>query len=152
MMDILRKPLVYLPLLAALLIGGYFAYVAWAFPDVRCEAAKHLDAPEAVAGDCYTCHVKSTPKVAQQWYESKHGVTLVRCQTCHGQPDGKGSIPFARVPGVDVCARCHSLAIDRMEAKFGKRNDCSSCHPYHQSTMHGSAYGFRQATTKTTLE
>ncbi len=76
----------------------------------------------------------------------------VRCQTCHGQPDGKGSQPFTRVPGKDVCARCHSLAIDRMEARFGKRDDCSSCHPNHQSPMHGQAYVFRQATTKTTLE
>lgn len=152
MMDFLRKPLVYLPLLAALLLGGYFAYMAWAFPNVRCEAAKHLDAPLANEGDCYGCHVKSTPKVAQNWYESKHGVTLVRCQTCHGQPDGKGSLPFAQIPNVEVCVRCHSLAIDRMEAKFGKRNDCSTCHPNHQSPMHGNAYEFRQATTKTTLD
>lgn len=152
MMDMLRKPKVFLPLLAALVVGGYFAYVSWAFPSVRCEAAKHLTAPEAMAGDCYSCHVKSTPKVAQDWYESKHGVTLVRCQTCHGQPDGMGSQPFARVPSVEVCARCHSLAIDRMEAKFGKRDDCSTCHPNHQSPMHGNAYEFRQATTKTTME
>lgn len=152
MMDMLRKPKVFLPLLAVLVVGGYFAYVSWAFPPVRCEAAKHLTAPEMQAGECYGCHVKSTPKVAQDWYESKHGVTLVRCQTCHGQPDGQGSQPFARVPGVEVCARCHSLAIDRMEAKFGKRDDCSTCHPNHQSPMHGNVYEFRQATTKTTLE
>ena len=152
MKDMLRKPVVFLPLLAVVLVGGYFAYVAWAFPPVKCEAAKHLTAPEPSAGDCYTCHVKSTPKVAQDWYESKHGVTLVRCQTCHGQPDGKGSLAFARVPGVEVCARCHSLAIDRMTAKFGKRDDCSSCHPNHQSPMHGNVYEFRQATTKTTLD
>lgn len=152
MTHMLRKPIVFLPLLTVLAVGGYFAYMAWAFPSVRCEAAKHLTAPDAQAGDCYGCHVKATPKVAQDWYESKHGITLVRCQTCHGQPDGQGAQPFARVPGVDVCARCHSLAIDRMEAKFGKRDDCSTCHPNHQSAMHGNAYEFRQATTKTTLE
>lgn len=151
MMKMLRKPLIVIPLLIIVLGGGYFAYVSRAFPDVKCEAAKHLDAPERM-GDCYGCHLKATPKVAQEWYESKHGVTLVRCQTCHGQPDGKGSLPFARVPGVDVCARCHSLAIERMEAKFGKRNDCSTCHPNHQSPMHGNAYEYRQATTKTTLD
>lgn len=49
-------------------------------------------------GDCYGCHLKVTPQVAQDWYESKHGVTLVRCQVCHGQPDGKGAVPFKRVP------------------------------------------------------
>lgn len=151
MMDKLRKPTVFIPLLIVLGAGAYFAYISWAFPPVKCEAAKHLDAPERM-GDCYGCHVKSSPKVAQEWYESKHGITLVRCQTCHGQPDGKGSIPFTRTPGVDICARCHSLSIERMEAKFGKRDDCATCHQAHQGPMHGSAYVYRQETTKTTLD
>ena len=124
-------------------VGGYFAYMAWAFPDVRCEG-KHLTAPESMQGDCYGCHLKATPRVAQEWYESKHGVMLVRCQTCHGLPDGSGSIPFSAAPGKDICARCHSAAIESMEAKFGRRDDCSTCHPYHQSPMHGDAYTYRQ--------
>ena len=144
------KILLFSLLAVIVLVGGYFLYMAWAFPAVRCEAAKHLDSPQ-MAGDCYACHVKATPRVAQEWYESKHGVTLVRCQTCHGMPDGKGSLPFTRTPGVEGCARCHSLSISRMEAKFGKRNDCSSCHPYHQSAMHGGAYQYRQPSAKTEL-
>ena len=144
------KILLFSLLAVIVLVGGYFLYMAWAFPAVRCEAAKHLDSPQ-MAGDCYACHVKATPRVAQEWYESKHGVPLVRCQTCHGMPDGKGSLPFTRTPGVEVCARCHSLSISRMEAKFGKRNDCSSCHPYHQSAMHGGAYQYRQPSAKTEL-
>ena len=144
------KILLFSLLAVIVLVGGYFLYMAWAFPAVRCEAAKHLDSPQ-MAGDCYACHVKATPRVAQEWYESKHGVTLVRCQTCHGMPDGKGSLPFTRTPGVEVCARCHSRSISRMEAKFGKRNDCSSCHPYHQSAMHGGAYQYRQPSAKTEL-
>ena len=144
------KILLFSLLAGIVLVGGYFLYMAWAFPAVRCEAAKHLDAPQ-MAGDCYACHSKATPRVAQEWYESKHGVTLVRCQTCHGMPDGKGSLPFTRVPGVEVCARCHSLSIGRMEAKFGKRNDCSTCHPHHQSAMHGGAYQYRLPSTKTDL-
>ena len=144
------KILLFSLLAVIVLVGGYFLYMAWAFPAVRCEAAKHLDSPQ-MAGDCYACHVKATPRVAQEWYESKHGVTLVRCQTCHGMPDGKGSLPFTSTPGVEVCARCHSLSISRMEAKFGKRNDCSSCHPYHQSAMHGGAYQYRQPSAKTEL-
>ena len=75
----------------------------------------------------------------------------MRCQTCHGMPDGKGAIPFTRKPGVEVCARCHSLSIQRMEAKFGKRDDCSSCHPSHQSPMHGKAYEYRMPSGKTDL-
>lgn len=142
------KILLFSLLALIVLVGGYFLYMAWAFPAVRCEAARHLDAPQ-MEGDCYACHAKATPRVAQEWYESKHGVTLVRCQTCHGMPDGKGSLPFTRTPGVEVCATCHSLSIKRMEAKFGRRDDCSTCHPYHQSAMHGGAYQYRQPTNKT---
>lgn len=129
---------------------GYFAYIAWAFPENRCEAAKHLAAGN-MEGDCYGCHVRATPRVAQEWYESKHGVMLVRCQTCHGMPDGQGAIKFTRAPGTECCARCHSLAIQRMQAKFGRRDDCSTCHPYHQSAIHGSPYQYRAPAAKTDL-
>ena len=132
------------------LVGGYFLYMAHAFPEVRCEAAKHLDAPK-MEGDCYGCHVKSTPRVAQEWYESKHGITLVRCQTCHGMPDGKGALPFARKPALTVCAACHSAAIQRMEAKFGLKTDCATCHLRHQSAIHGEAYQHQAPSTKTEL-
>lgn len=142
------KILLFSLLALIVLVGGYFLYMAWAFPAVRCEAARHLDAPQ-MEGDCYACHAKATPRVAQEWYESKHGITLVRCQTCHGMPDGKGSLPFTRAPGAEVCATCHSLSIKRMEAKFGRRDDCSTCHPYHQSAMHGGAYQYRQPINKT---
>lgn len=133
----------------AVVVGGYFLYMAWAFPTTPRCTARHLQTPEE--GDCYSCHMKATARVAQEWYESKHGVVLVRCQTCHGMPDGKGAIPFARKPGVDVCARCHSLAIDKMEAKFGVKGDCVTCHPHHQSPMHGNAYQYRQPSTQTDL-
>lgn len=131
---------------AAVFVFGYFGYMAWAFPETKCEAAKHLDAG-TMAGDCYGCHVKATPAEAQHWFESKHGLTLVRCQTCHGMPDGQGSIQFTRSPDVSTCARCHSPAIQRMEAKFGKRGECNVCHPFHQSAMHGSPYQYRQPAT-----
>lgn len=135
-----------LGLIGAFVIA-YFAYMAWAFPETKCEAAKHLAAGQ-MEGDCYGCHAKATPAVAQQWYESKHGITLVRCQTCHGMPDGQGAFQFTRTPGPDTCARCHSLAIQRMEAKFGATGNCVSCHPYHQSAMHGFPYQYRQPATQ----
>lgn len=47
---------------------------------------------------------------------------------------------------------CHGLAIDKMTALYGKRDDCSTCHPYHARPMHGKVYENRQATTKTVLE
>lgn len=141
-MPIPRKILL-APLVALSAVCGYFAYMAWAFPDMRCEGI-HLVAPDAMRGDCYGCHRKATPRIAQEWFESKHGVMLVRCQTCHGLPDGSGSIPFSVSPGKDICVRCHSAAMEKMEAKFGRRDGCTSCHPYHQSPMHGDAYTYRQ--------
>ena len=62
-------------LVLCLLTGAYFLYMAWAFPAVRCEAAKHLNAAE-MEGDCYTCHMKATARVAQEWYESKHELRM----------------------------------------------------------------------------
>lgn len=132
------------------LVACYFVYMANAFPENRCDAAKHLANTETEA-DCYGCHAKATPRVAQEWYESKHGVTLVRCQTCHGMPDGKGSIPFTRSPGVEVCSRCHSAAMEQMEARFGRTGSCNTCHPNHQSPIHGKAYEYRTPSSKTSL-
>ena len=126
MARLLKKPLIIALAAVILLVIGFFAYIQNAFTGTRCEAAKHLDAD--MIGDCYGCHLKVTPHVAQDWYESKHGVTLVRCQVCHG------------------------LAIDKMTALYGKRDDCSTCHPYHARPMHGKVYENRQATTKTVLE
>ena len=119
MARLLKKPLIIALAAVILLVIGFFVYIQNAFTGTRCEAAKHLDAD--MIGDCYGCHLKVTPQVAQDWYESKHGVTLVRCQVCHGQPDGKGAVPFKRVPGVEVCAACHGLAIDKMTALYGTR-------------------------------
>ncbi len=118
----------------------FFIYFRTAFPEVRCDAAKHLDSPDSAA-DCFTCHLKATPKVAQDWYESKHGVVLVKCFVCHGQPDGKGSLPYTVSPDVDTtCRKCHDTSIRNMEAKYGLQLKCVECHPFHQNSLHHKAY------------
>lgn len=115
-------------------------YVNWAFPKVRCEAVEHLQSSEE-ASDCYECHVKTTPKVAQNWLESKHGVNLVKCFVCHGQPDGKGSVPWAINPDPETtCRQCHDPSIAHMEEKFGLEPTCNSCHPFHNNSIHHAAY------------
>ena len=137
---------------AVILVGGFFIYIQMAYPEVRCEGAKHLDRPEEFM-DCVSCHEKVTVKVTADWKDSKHGVTLVKCVVCHGEPDGKGSIPFEVKPDpMVICAQCHDPAIKRMVEKYGERPDCNSCHPHHQSPMHGDAYENKIPTTKTTLE
>ena len=101
---------------------------------------KHLAIPDE-AGDCYECHKKATPKIAQDWYESKHGVALMKCFVCHGQPDGKGSVPWSVVPdAIAVCQKCHDPAMKRMKAKYGLKPDCYKCHPFHQNSLHHEAY------------
>ena len=125
-------------------LAGLFCaalFLCFTAANVSAASIKHLKAPDDAA-DCYTCHQKVTPRVAQNWYESKHGVALMKCFVCHGQPDGKGSIPFAVVPDpVSVCRKCHEPAMIRMEKKFGIDPNCYECHPFHQNSMHHDAYG-----------
>jgi hypothetical protein len=127
---------------AGFLVFGiaFFFYYNLAFPKVRCEFVKHLESPDT-ASDCYDCHIKATPKISQDWYESKHGVMLVKCFVCHGQPDGKGSVPYAVNPDVNLtCRKCHDPSVNRMEHKYGLNLNCNSCHPYHQNSLHHEAY------------
>jgi hypothetical protein len=128
-------------LIIAMAVSCY-GYYKSAFPVTRCEydEMKHLESPES-ASDCYACHVKATPKIAQDWYESKHGVMLVKCFVCHGQPDGKGSVPYAVNPDVNTtCRKCHDPSIKMMEEKYGLNPQCNSCHPFHNNSLHHKAY------------
>ncbi len=149
---ILSKKNMLIALVALLvLIGAFFMYINLAFPKVRCEGA-HLKVPDQYA-DCITCHTKTTAMVAKDWTDSKHGVMLVKCVVCHGEPDGKGSIPFMVKPDpMVICSRCHDPAIKVMISKYGENLDCNSCHPHHQNPQHGMAYENKIPTSKTTLE
>ncbi len=125
---------------AAVAVFGFFLAPVFQ-ADVSAGSFKHLKAPDSAA-DCYECHKLHTPRIAQNWYESKHGFGLMKCFVCHGQPDGKGSVPFAVVPDVKtVCRKCHEPAMKRMEKKFGIDPDCYTCHPFHQNSLHHDAYG-----------
>jgi len=136
-------------LVVAAAIAGFIVYLNTAFPEVRCEAAEHLTAPDDLA-DCYSCHAKVTPVVAQDWQESKHGALLVKCFVCHGQPDGQGAIPFRAQPSEkNICSRCHEPSMIRMEQKFGEMQSCSTCHPRHQNPMHRSAFEAVSSSTQT---
>lgn len=120
---------------------SFYGYYQSAFPETRCEyGMPHLESPDS-ASDCYDCHIKSTPKIAQDWYESKHGFMLVKCFVCHGQPDGKGSVPYAVDPDVNAtCRKCHDPSINKMEAKYGLEPKCNDCHPFHNNSLHHEAY------------
>lgn len=144
----IRKSIL-IPVVLAVVVGGYFLYINAAFPETRCEGARVKHGEVAEGQDCFTCHKKTTPQVAQNWYESKHGVTLVKCYVCHGQPDGKGATPFSAKPGVsEVCQRCHAPAIDVMRDKFGVRGSCESCHIQHANSLHHDAYAKTESKQK----
>ncbi|MDR2892395.1 MAG: hypothetical protein LBV80_04845 [Deltaproteobacteria bacterium] len=138
-------------ILAVVGIGLFFLYLNFAFP-VKHATGTHLAVPDQYT-DCVTCHTKVSAQVTQDWREAKHGVTLVKCVVCHGEPDGKGSIPFMATPDPKlICSRCHDPAVVRMEAKYGNSADCYSCHAYHQNPVHSNAYETRVPTTQTTLD
>ena len=92
MARLLKKPLVIALAAVILLVIGFFVYIQTAFTGTRCEGAKHLEA-EAMIGDCYGCHLKVTPQIAQDWYESKHGVTSVT-----GSPTARAPSPSSVSP------------------------------------------------------
>ena len=118
----------------------FFVYLNLAFPKAKSGTIKHLESPDNVS-DCFECHIKATPKIAQDWYESKHGVILIKCFVCHGQPDGKGSVPYAVNPDVNAtCRKCHDLSMQKMIAKYGLNPDCNECHPFHHNSLHHEAY------------
>ena len=147
----LGKWLYIIPVVAVAAVLSLVLYINVAFPKTRCTAFDHLKTPEEAQIDCYACHLKITPKLAQDWFESKHGVVLVKCFVCHGQPDNKGAIPFAVTPSVDgICRRCHDPAITRMQTKFGAQAKCYDCHPFHQNSMHHDAYA--RTESKKTLD
>ena len=141
-----------IPAVLILIAVSAYAYYNAAFPETRCEygMVEHLKSTDT-ASDCYECHFKATPKVAQDWYESKHGIMLVKCFVCHGQPDGKGSIPYAVDPDVNTtCRKCHDPGIKRMEEKYGLDPKCNDCHPFHNNSLHHKAYTKTKA--KKTIE
>ncbi len=134
-----------------LLYRGFFLYLDSAFPQTKCEAARHLDFPEQYA-DCVTCHERTTAEITQDWKESKHGIMLVKCVVCHGEPDGTGAVPFAAKPDPErICSQCHDPAMKSMTEKYGELLDCNTCHPHHQNSMHGRAYENKTASGKTTF-
>ena len=136
----LKKWLIFATACVAALVIFFFIYLDQAFPKMRCEAIKHLESPDSVS-DCFECHLKATPKITQDWYESKHGVMLIKCFVCHGQPDGKGSVPYAVDPDVNTtCRKCHDPSIQKMEAKYGLDPNCNQCHPFHNNSLHHEAY------------
>ena len=77
---------------------------------------------------CSDCHQDATPEIYQQWYDSGHGIGMVKCYECHGTFEN-----FQVVPDTANCAVCHSAQFNKTPAAAGQ---CWSCHPAHSFAMH----------------
>ena len=72
--------------------------------------------------DCADCHKEKTPDIQKEWYDSKHGLDMVKCYQCHG-----GFKNFTVTPSRDTCAACHAAQL----AKCPQDKACWQCHAPH---------------------
>jgi hypothetical protein len=71
---------------------------------------------------CEQCHAESTPDLHKQWFDSRHGVAMVKCYQCHGTFE-----TFRVTPKRSDCAACH----ENMMKKCPQNKDCWQCHLPH---------------------
>lgn len=71
---------------------------------------------------CADCHRQATPEVEKEWFNSLHGIAMVKCYQCHGTFGD-----FVVTPSRENCATCH---LDMME-KCPKDKPCWECHVPH---------------------
>jgi len=71
---------------------------------------------------CSECHRESTPDLEKEWYNSAHGIAMVKCYQCHGTFE-----TFRVTPTRENCAACHQNMMD----KCPKDKACWDCHVPH---------------------
>lgn len=71
---------------------------------------------------CDECHQQATPDVYRQWFDSSHGIGMVKCYQCHGTYEN-----LKTTPAISDCAVCHV----KMVEKCPKDKPCWSCHIPH---------------------
>lgn len=74
---------------------------------------------------CSECHQTATPSVYDEWFQSLHGIAMVKCYQCHGTFEN-----LAVVPNTGSCGACHSGAMEKCPP--GKL--CWECHKAHLFT------------------
>lgn len=71
---------------------------------------------------CDQCHAESTPELHKQWFDSRHGMAMVKCYQCHGTFE-----TFRVTPTRQDCAACH----ENMMQKCPQDKSCWQCHVPH---------------------
>ena len=72
--------------------------------------------------DCAECHKDATPSVEKEWFDSVHGVAMVKCYQCHGTFE-----TFTVTPKRSTCGTCHT----KMLTKCPQNKPCWECHVPH---------------------
>lgn len=87
------------------------------------DTAKHPQLTEQeMLIDCAECHKTATEQVEKEWFDSRHGIAMVKCYQCHGTFES-----FAVTPSKETCATCHG---DMMQ-KCSQEKSCWECHAPH---------------------
>lgn len=71
---------------------------------------------------CADCHRENTPDIEKEWFDSVHGIAMVKCYQCHGTFE-----TFKVTPTKADCATCHA---DMLE-KCSQEKACWECHVPH---------------------
>ncbi len=71
---------------------------------------------------CFECHQEVTPDIYSEWYNSLHGIGMVKCYQCHGTYENLKTEPEA-----SDCMVCHADQIK----KCPQDRKCWSCHNAH---------------------
>ena len=72
--------------------------------------------------DCADCHRETTPDLEKEWFNSLHGIAMVKCYMCHGTFE-----TFTVTPTRDNCATCHADMLEKCPAD----KPCWECHVPH---------------------
>lgn len=70
---------------------------------------------------CADCHKETTPEIEKEWYDSVHGIAMIKCYQCHGT---FGEIVVT--PSKSNCATCHADMLDKEPD-----TPCWECHVPH---------------------
>ncbi len=70
---------------------------------------------------CADCHSEATPEVQKEWFDSVHGIAMVKCYQCHGTFG-----EFVVTPSKENCATCHADMMDKEPNTL-----CWECHVPH---------------------
>jgi hypothetical protein len=71
---------------------------------------------------CSACHQNETPDIYEEWYNSGHGIGMVKCYQCHGTYEN-----LLAVPERSTCGFCHAGALEKCPTD----KPCWECHSAH---------------------